>query len=167
MFLATDTYYNPDNTAKAVGILFQNWDDQVPMNTIEVHIPQVAEYEPGAFYKRELPCIMAMLEHCDLAQLDAIIVDGYVFLDDHGKMGLGAHLYDALGGRIPVIGVAKTSFHDNHLNVIEVKRGESTHPLYISSIGIQLATAAAWIESMYGPYRMPHLLKVLDGLTRT
>ncbi len=38
------------------------------------------------------------------------VIDGYVWLDDQGKKGLGARLYDALDAQIPVIGVAKTLF---------------------------------------------------------
>lgn len=37
---------------------------------------------------------------------DCIIVDGFVHLEDD-KPGLGKHLYDALNGKVRVIGVAK------------------------------------------------------------
>ncbi|MCJ8155622.1 hypothetical protein MKJ01_17835 [Chryseobacterium sp. SSA4.19] len=38
---------------------------------------------------------------------DSIIVDGYVTLDNDGKLGLGGYLYDAMGQKVPVIGLAK------------------------------------------------------------
>jgi deoxyribonuclease V len=40
--------------------------------------------------------------------LDQIIVDGFVSLGD--KPGLGMHLWEALGRRVAVIGVAKSHF---------------------------------------------------------
>ena len=43
------------------------------------HIDKVAPYEPGAFYKRELPCLMRLLDEVDRA-LEAVVVDGYVTL---------------------------------------------------------------------------------------
>ena len=167
MILATDTYYHTDGTAKAVGILFRDWTDAAPVQTIEVDIPDVAAYEPGAFYKRELPCILAVLKQCQLSLIQAIVIDGYVVLNDSDKPGLGVYLYEALGQQIPVIGVAKTSFHENTIHVAEVLRGDSANPLFITSIGMELPLAADLVRNMYGPYRMPHLLKLLDGVTRS
>jgi deoxyribonuclease V len=166
MILATDTYYHPDGTAKAVGVLFHDWTDAEPARVIEVNIPAVEDYEPGAFYKRELPCILAVLAACELVELDLIVIDGYVILNDSGKPGLGVYLYEALQRRIPVIGVAKTSFFENTVHVAEVLRGDSTKPLFVTSIGVDLNEAARAVQSMHGEFRMPYLLKLLDGVTR-
>ena len=87
-------------------------------------------------------------------------------LDDAGSPGLGAHLYRALDGRIPVIGVAKTNYASVHLAKAEVLRGDSARPLYITAMGIDLAQAAGHIHAMHGAYRLPDLLKELDGLTK-
>jgi len=166
MYLANDVYYLANNTAKSVSLIFDDWEAEAPVAVEEVWVNDIAPYEPGSFYKRELPCILKVLEKTDLNSLSAIIVDGYVVLDDEGKKGLGAYLYEALDGKIPVIGVAKRSFHQNQKNVIEVTRGESLNPLYVTSMGTNLQEAANNIKRMKGDFRMPTLLKLLDAKTR-
>lgn len=72
-------------------------------------ILKVAEYEPGQFYKRKLPCVLALLQQ--LEQLpEFIVIDGYVYLDGKQKPGFGKHLYVALAGKSVIIGVAKSRF---------------------------------------------------------
>jgi deoxyribonuclease V len=83
-----------------------------------------------------------------------------------GKRGLGAYLYDALQQQIPIIGVAKTNFHTINEQKLELVRGKSTRPLYVTAAGIPLSHAAEHIKSMAGDHRMPMLLKELDVLTR-
>jgi len=65
-----------------------------------------------------------------------------------------------------VIGVAKTSFHNNNENVMELRRGESSNPLYISAIGIDLNEATERIRNMKGEFRIPTILKNLDQITK-
>jgi len=101
-----------------------------------------------------------------LAKISTIIVDSYVFLDDQNKLGLGGYLYQELNNKIPIIGVAKKSFHLNKKNVIEICRGKSKNPLYISSVGLDLELASNNILRMHGQYRMPTLLKLLDKETK-
>ena len=98
--------------------------------------------------------------------VETIIVDGYVQLDDDGKAGLGMYLYDSLNQKIPIIGVAKRGFKDNVKHVIEVTRGKSNNPLYVTAIGIGLQDSADKIKNMAGKYRMPDLLKILDQKTK-
>lgn len=164
MILAIDVYY-PDTGAKAVGVLFE-WEDAVPRQTIIEFIDEVDDYIPGAFYKRELPCIEALLKKIGTDLLDAVIVDGHIYVDNNGTYGLGGRTFELLGGRLPVIGVAKTGFHTNKETVIEVLRGESGNPLYVSAIGMDTAKAARLVQDMYGPYRIPDILKKLDGVTK-
>ncbi|RYU96771.1 endonuclease V [Emticicia agri] len=166
MILAVDVFYE-QNRAKIVGLVFNQWTDATYARKIEKYRHDIAEYEPGAFYKRELPCIMDILADLDLTQLKYIIVDGYVFLDDEGKSGLGAHLYEALPIKVPVIGVAKTSFANNKKYVAEVFRGTSQKPLFITAMGEDLIKAAAMVKSMSGDYRFPTMLKELDNFTKS
>jgi deoxyribonuclease V len=165
MIIAFDVQY-ADNQAKAVAIAFQNWEDAAPNETIIKHVDGIAEYEPGAFYKRELPCILSILQDIDLTTIDLIVVDGYVLLDDFGKLGLGGHLYEALVVKIPIIGVAKTKFLQNSQNAIEVFRGKSQKPLFVSAVGIHLEMAAEAVQKMHGNFRFPTLLKLLDDVTK-
>ena len=165
MIVAVDVYYI-ETKAKAVSIEFENWDDEVPGKINILELEGFAEYITGEFYKRELPCIIKVLEMSDLGQTEAIIVDGYVVLNNNGKPGLGGYLYEALNNQVPIIGVAKKSFFSNKKFVKEVLRGSSKNPLYISSIGLALEDAATFIRKMKGKYRIPTLLKILDQKTR-
>ncbi len=162
MILATDVYYIEDK-AKCVGVLF-GWDDTVAKNVIEVAVNDVEPYEPGAFYKRELPCIIQLLKQIDLKTIEAIIIDGYVYINDN-EFGLGGKLWEAIGKQIPVIGVAKNPFYTAH-NIIEVIRGESNKPLYVSAVGIDVKLAAENVRLMKGIYRIPDILKQLDKTTK-
>ncbi|BDR58229.1 endonuclease V [Xylocopilactobacillus apicola] len=165
MKLAIDVYYYPDR-AKAVGILFENWKQSEPDEIITAFISDVAKYEPGSFYKRELPCILELLKQVDMFNLELIIVDGFVYVDNDQKAGLGKHLFDALNEEIPIIGVAKNPFAKNKKLVREITRGESKKPLYISSVGISILDSASNIQNMQGDFRMPTLLKMLDQETK-
>ncbi|MFK7982954.1 MAG: endonuclease V [Saprospiraceae bacterium] len=165
MIIAIDVHYRTE-IAKAVSIEFDNWKASEPNQTHIVEIPETAAYVPGQFYKRELPGILEVLKLSDLTKVDLIIVDGYVFLDDLGKRGLGAYLFDALDGKIPIVGVAKRSFHSIDKLVIPIKRGESKNPLFITSQGADLAEMAGNVKNMDGAYRIPTLLKILDVETK-
>lgn len=165
MILAIDTYYQHEK-AKTVCIRFHRWTDAQPADVLTEELGNVEEYQPGSFYKRELPCILSILKKTDLQNIEAIIIDGYVLLDDAGKYGLGGYLYEALDRKIPVIGVAKTNFANNTRYKKEVYRGDSQRPLYITTLGIPLEEASDYIRSMHGAYRIPTLQKTLDTLTR-
>lgn len=163
MILATDVDYKSQG-AVAAGIGFSAWSQTSSDFELVSHISEVADYESGQFYKRELPCLLALIEEHRL-QPKVIIVDGFVYLDQQQKPGLGKHLYDALGGRVAVIGVAKNA-HQEIPNEWGVYRGESCKPLFVSSVGIQLDVAQQNILSMAGKFRMPTLLKQADSLCR-
>ena len=166
MLLATDTYYYNSNKAKAVALAFECWTDEQAKQVFICHLDNAAEYVPGEFYKRELPCILEVLKQTDLNQVEAIIVDGYVVLDDNGKIGLGGHLFHALGGTIPVIGVAKTNFASNTRHVVRLLRGDSQRPLFVTAMGIDISVAANHVRSMAGESRMPTLLKQVDKISK-
>lgn len=165
MILALDVHYR-DNTAKAVGVLF-DWEDFQPKEIIIEFIDNVEEYISGEFYKRELPCLLKIIEKVNINELEAIIIDGYVYVDNDFKKGLGAILSDSLNTKIPVIGVAKTSFFRNKETVKEVFRGKSNKPFYISSINYDLSKATQKVMSMSGEYRIPSILKELDVITKS
>lgn len=165
MILATDTHYTAAG-ARTGGVLFRDWSDDVPHSThlVECCDGTVAAYESGAFYKRELPLILQLLDVFSTAPW-AVVVDGYVQLDGEGRPGLGAHLFDALGGGTVVIGVAKTAF-DGSAHAIEVYRGASGRPLYVTAAGVPADEAGGWIGSMHGSHRQPTLLKIADRISR-
>lgn len=165
MVLAFDTYYY-ENKAKTVCLSFKDWNLEENYKIFSETISQVEEYVSGEFYKRELPCILSLLSKIDLNDVDLIIIDGFVFLNDENKFGLGAYLYKTLDEKIPIIGVAKRDFASIEKNRRKIFRGVSKNPLFITSIGIDLNLASKKIEEMKGEYRIPNLLKELDKLTK-
>jgi deoxyribonuclease V len=120
-------------------------------------------YEPGAFFKRELPLLLAAIQALP-RRPDAYVIDGYVWLGPD-KPGLGARLYEALGRGAPVIGVAKTPFHGDTWST-PVRRGQSKHPLHVTAVGFGAGQAAALVAGMHGEHRIPTLLKLADRLAR-
>lgn len=163
MIFAVDVDYRASQ-AFAAGVLFQNWEDGEPAAELTAEIPTVAEYEPGQFYKRELPCILELLKQ--LQQLSQyIVIDGYVYLDGNQKPGLGKRLYDALEEKAVIIGVAKSRFKDTPPET-EVFRGDSKRALYVTAIGINETDAKACIMRMHGEHRLPTILKRVDQLSK-
>jgi len=165
VLLAFDTYYY-DNKAKTVCLEFAEWNERKIFKIYTEIIDHIEEYIPGEFYKRELPCIISLLNQINLKTIDAIIVDGFVYLDDNKKLGLGGYLYEKLNKEIPIIGVAKNNFATIEKHKKPLFRGKSKKPLFITAIGIELQDALQKIESMDGEYRIPTLLKELDRLTK-
>ena len=165
MILAFDTYYY-QNKAKTVCLSFEDWYNENKYETYSETLSEIEEYVSGEFYKRELPCILSLLAKIELEKVETIIVDGFVYLNDENKFGLGGYLYESLNKRIPVIGVAKRDFATIEKNRDVVYRGKSNNPLFVTSIGIELKIASKKIKEMNGEFRIPTLLKELDKLTR-
>lgn len=165
MILAFDTYYF-DDKAKTVAVAFENWTATEPTAIYTEILEGVEAYVPGSFYKRELPCIASLFKQISLDHVEAVIIDGFVFLDDEQTPGLGGYVYEHLNKSIPVIGVAKTNFATIHRLKREVLRGDSRKPLYVTAQGLDIDVAAQYIQQMSGPYRLPALLKKLDALTK-
>lgn len=163
MILAFDAHYT-DASSKLVAASFEEWTDPAPKQLHVWTSGAAAAYQPGQFYLREMPLILKALEDFYLDELEAIIVDGYVYLDANGRLGLGGHLFHALNDRIPVIGVAKSYFRDN--NAVPVLRGESKKPLYVTAYGIEPGVAAGHLRAMTGRYRIPDVLAAVDRETK-
>lgn len=166
MILAFDTYYY-ENKAKTVCVQFDEWTAISPSKIYSEIREGVEDYIPGEFFKRELPCILSLINQVDLNDVEVIIIDGYVYVDDEMKPGLGLHLHNALQQRIPVIGVAKTNFKTLDKLKVPLLRGSSLNPLFITSVGLDLNIASKSITAMAGAHRIPTLLKALDSLTKS
>lgn len=165
MIYAFDTYYY-DDYANTICIAFEDWTSEKETEIFSEKTGITSDYESGAFYKRELPCILSLLNKIELKEGDIIIVDGYVTLDDDGKMGLGGYLYDALEQKYPIIGIAKNGFTAPDSQRRAIFRGESKTPLFLTVKGSDVDKMKINIEKMHGSYRIPTLLKKLDQLTR-
>ena len=167
MKLIIDVNYGADE-ALAAGIIFNNWNDAEPSCVITAVITKIEPYEPGMFYKRELPCVQKILnlvsEINPPINLKYIIVDGYVWLGIN-KPGMGYKLYELLKEQIPIIGVAKKHFYGAD-SAIKILRGESKSPLFITAAGVDAQEAAELISSMHGNFRLPTLIKLADSKCR-
>ena len=160
-----DVAYAPPVVGAAC-VLFRSWSDAEEVAHAVACSDAAAPYVPGQFYRRELPHLLAVLGHVR-EPLESIVVDGYVWLGP-SRPGLGAHLYEALGRRVAIVGVAKTPFGASAARVtVEVFRGRSRRPLLVTSAGVEVAIAAKWVRAMHGRYRIPTLLRRADQLSRS
>ena len=156
----TDVFYG-SACIRAAGILIHDWTDATAAEHHVYLSEQTEEYVSGSFYQRELPHLIDILS-C-FKTFDCVVVDAHVWLQKD-KPGCGHYLWKQLEERIPVIGVAKRSFHDGVAEPI--LRGDSQNPLFITAIGVDLQLAKQYILQMHGPYRMPTMLKSVDHLSR-
>lgn len=159
MLLVTDVHYLQEGGARAAGIVLDDWADENVGRHHLSHIDRVEPYVTGEFYRRELPCLLPLVEQAGSA-ITYIIVDGHVWLGD--EPGLGAYLHRAIG--MPVVGIAKNA----HIagGTVAVFRGQSETPLHVSAVGIDVEVACAGLRAMHGPYRLPTALKRVDRLAR-
>lgn len=171
--IAIDSFYYNDTDCYSVGVIFENWKDDHALDIITSHVSNYEHYMPGQFYKKELPGILSILKQVDLNEFDTVIVDGYVWLHDKSnkiKPGLGAKLYEELFkeySHITVVGVGKTLYGKPCNTYSEVFRGYSKTPLYITCSDIsKTEKMATQVKKMYGRYKLPKLLKVLDNKTK-
>ena len=170
MKLAVDTYYYSDTLAFTVGVLFNRWTDDEPAEIISSICTKFSSYIPGEFYKRELPCVLGLLEKVDMDKIETIIVDGFLrlrFNDSTEKDGLGKKLFDSLNmPGLKVIGLAKSDFCRTDEISASLLRGSAVNPLWVQGIGLPDNVAAENIKMMSGKSRIPKLLKILDKETK-
>jgi deoxyribonuclease V len=159
VFAAADVHYPPSGGARAA--LVAAGDAAFSSITYEktVFVAEVAAYQPGSFYERELPPLRAVLASVD--DVGLLVIDGYVDLDPAGRPGLGAHVHEEFG--IPVIGVAKTRFAPA-THAVPVLRGNAVRPLYVTAAGLSAADAADLVRAMAGKFRLPDALRRADAL---
>lgn len=145
-------------------VVADGWSAERPTSVETRCVATPAEaYEPGAFYKRELPLLLDAL--ASLGDPGAVIVDGYVWLGRDRRPGLGARLHRDLGERAPVIGVAKTRFRGDDWSE-PVLRGGGASPLFVTAAGVATDEAAARVRAMHGAHRIPTLLRLADRHAR-
>ena len=62
MIAALDVHYDEiESSALAAAVVFQNWEDEEPLQEYTVRCNGIAAYVPGQFFQRELPCLLAVL----------------------------------------------------------------------------------------------------------
>jgi deoxyribonuclease V len=162
LFVAVDVHYLAGGGARAAAVAAGDAGFAELVAEWSVLVPEVLPYQPGEFYRRELPAVRAVL--AGVRELVLLVVDGYADLDPEGRPGLGAHAHAEFG--VPVIGVAKTRFRTAS-HAVEVRRGRSARPLFVTAAGMPAAAAASLVRRMAGPFRSPDALRRADALART
>src|ERR1044071_4096167 len=81
-----DVHY-ADPRATVACVVLPSWQASEPAQCVVRTVEGVMPYEPGAFYRRELPCIEVALKALSLVP-EILVIDGYVWLGE-GKKGLG------------------------------------------------------------------------------
>jgi deoxyribonuclease V len=163
IYAAVDVHYRRETATTAL-VEFSDFSSCSISRSLIQACDISAPYIPGKFYLRELPCILKILKKAK-RHYKIIIIDGFVFLRKPMVFGLGGYLAKALNYQTAIIGVAK-----NHLNqaqgFVEVTRGSSSRPLFVSACNMEPETAGALIKHMYGRFRIPYILKITDKLSR-
>jgi deoxyribonuclease V len=163
VIVAVDVDYRASE-AVAACVGFRAWPDATPAIETVTRIPGApAAYQPGSFYQRELPPVLAAIQRL-VVPPSIVVIDGHVWLAP-GQPGLGARLHDALARRVAIVGVAKRPYH-GATGALAILRGASLDPLYVTAIGTDAAAAATGVRAMHGPHRIPTLLKRADRLAR-
>ncbi|MEM9204012.1 MAG: endonuclease V [Actinomycetota bacterium] len=119
------------------------------------------EYTPGAFYRRELQPLLVALQSSP--ELSVCVVDAFVDLGEDRTPGLGRILFEQTG--VPVIGVAKSRYPGTPPD-LEVLRGASRCPLFVSAAGLDDELARDSVRAMAGAGRIPSMLRLADRLAR-
>jgi len=153
------------NCGHAAAITFAEWTDTSSVDQYSLAVPGVGEYRPGSFYQRELKPICEIIKLIQ-SPVKYFVIDAYCHLSASLDPGLGSYLLQTLPEDSVVIGVAKNRFRDT-THAVELFRGGSDRPLFITSIGIGYQQAASFIKSMSGDHRIPTLLKTVDRICRS
>lgn len=60
MIAALDVRYDDGLTGQGAAVVFGQWDDAAPLAEYTATFKGVEPYVPGQFFKRELPCLLAV-----------------------------------------------------------------------------------------------------------
>jgi len=163
MKFALDVHHD-GAAAVAAAVAFEDWGAVEAEKTPLTRIAEVPKPPKGQAWLRDLPCLLQLLREHAL-QPDAIVLDGFVHLDEQDTPGLGRALFDALGGKVPVIGISKSAGAFTAAQ-FEVFREEEAAPVIVTCAGIDLGAAKARVRSMHGRKRAPTLMKLVARIAK-
>ena len=150
--------------ANAAAVAFDAWDAPEATKTYFTHVAQVGKAVRGELDLRELPCVMQLLAEHKL-EPELVLIEGFVYLDADDTPGLGQRLFEALGGKVPVVGLSKKSLPELS-SQFEVMREDETPPLIVTSVGLDIGAAKVRVRSMHGRKRVPTLMKLAARLAK-
>jgi deoxyribonuclease V len=163
MKLAVGVHPHGDG-AWAAAVAFEEWDAREATRTYASRIEQLQKPARGELDLRDLSCVMQLLREHKL-EPDTILIDGAVYLDAADTPALGRHLYDALGGRVAIIGMSTKAMPGLPAQ-FEVYREEEARPLFVTCAGVDLGAAKVRVRGMHGKRRVPTLMKLAGRLAR-
>ena len=74
MIAAVDVHYDEAaRRGRAAAVVFDAWEDGEAAGEYVAEVENVADYVPGEFYRRELPCLMAVMGKIGL-KVDVVVV---------------------------------------------------------------------------------------------
>lgn len=150
--------------AIAAAVAFDEWDASAADRTFTSRVGHVDKPARGELDLRALPCLLLLLQEHAL-QPDLILIDAPVHLDASETPALGQKLYEALGGRVAIIGVSTKSMPAMPTQ-FEVYREEEGRPVIVTCAGIDVGAAKTRVRNMHGKRRVPTLLKLAARIAR-
>lgn len=154
--------------ALAAAVAFDDWGAVEPLRTFTTKVARLEAKKPprGEPDLRQLPALLQLLAEHRL-EPDTVVIDGLVHLDADESAGLGRHLFDALGGRTAVIGIANPSA-PAFPTQFELYRGDddTARPLIVTCVGVDLGAAKVRLRGMHGKKRLPTLIKLAARLAK-
>ncbi len=164
MVVVIDADYNEETRdGHVAGIVARDILAEKEDAVVTAMVHDIADYVPGQFYKRELQSVEAIIDQLKVEDIDLIVVDGYA---DSGttEHALGTFVFEKY--QIPVIGIGKNKYDRCILTDLEVYRGESKKPLYVTSKGMDNEEAKRLVKNMAGEFRLPYFVKYADNRAR-
>ncbi|MCW1968987.1 MAG: endonuclease V [Anaerolineae bacterium] len=162
MYFSCDVQYE-QKIGYAAGICFQRLQSQSVDFVVTAILQPVAEYKPGEFYQRELPCLIELIKKLETLP-KIIFIDGYVWLQND-QLALGGRLYEYLDRKVIVIGIAKSFLRIAGEN-ISMYYKSSHRPIYISAAGLSLDDAMQCVKEMPYQGHLPLMMKYADIAAR-
>lgn len=166
MKLVVSVRLEADGRAQVAGVGFDEWAQAEPalgeawVSKLE-GLSKPAKGEPDL---REAACVQKLLADHRLAP-ELVLMDQPVYLDAQDTPGPGARVHAALGGAVPVIGIAKSAWKEPSAQH-EVHREDETPPLMVTCAGVDLGAAKSRLRAMHGRKRVPTLVKLAARLAK-
>ncbi|HEY3451300.1 MAG TPA: hypothetical protein VGK67_33385 [Myxococcales bacterium] len=151
--------------ATAACVVLRSFDASESLEERTVTVRTVATRGSGRSFERELSLLRAVLGAVE-SEIQVAVIGGYVWLDGTTRPGLGAHLYQALGESISVLGIADARCDAGKPEALEVRRGRGSRPVFVTSVGFPPPVVGKLVGAMHGRGRIPWALARAAALGR-
>lgn len=159
-----DTHVSPTG-ATAACVVLRSFDASESLEERVVKVRKIASTDPDRPFEPVVALLRAALDAVE-SDVQVAVVRGYVWLDGTKQPGVGAHLYQALGESVSVMGVAKERCDEGQPDALEVARGGRSSPLFVTSAGFPPPVVGKLVKAMHGRGRIPWALARAAALSR-